>query len=149
MPNRWPRSALERRGLGQHQLVAAQDVVDVDALDRQHVDVRNVARRQNEILVELGTVDDQRIAPLELGEVARALRSCRWPRRLSRIDDLARLRLGRERMTQSERTDLLGHVDGVAARLGPNALPPPRHCGALLAVTGAAGALLLVPSSCL
>ena len=37
---------------GQHQRVAAQDVVDVGALLRQHVDPRHVARGAREILVE-------------------------------------------------------------------------------------------------
>ena len=44
-------SSASTRSLGQHQLVAAQDVVDVDALDRQHVDVRDVAGRERETVV--------------------------------------------------------------------------------------------------
>ena len=37
----------------QHQRVAAQDVVDIGALLRQHVDIGQVARGAGEILVEL------------------------------------------------------------------------------------------------
>ncbi|MNC96098.1 hypothetical protein D3C83_133810 [compost metagenome] len=48
--------------------MTAQDVDDVDALHRQHVDLRNVARGESEILIEFGAVDDQRVLPLELAE---------------------------------------------------------------------------------
>ena len=33
-------------GLGQHELLAAQDVIDVDALHRQHVDIAECCGRQ-------------------------------------------------------------------------------------------------------
>src|SRR5579875_1969438 len=55
--------------LGENKLLAAQNVVDVDALDRQHVDLGNVARRLAEMGLRLGPVDDQRIGEAELGEI--------------------------------------------------------------------------------
>ena len=45
--------------LGQHQRVAAQDVVDVRALLRQHIDMGDVGRGAGEVGVDLGTGDDQ------------------------------------------------------------------------------------------
>ncbi len=54
----------------------AQDVVAVDALDRQHVDVRNVARPElGKFGVELVTAGDQRTFEAEL---SRSWRSAPW-----------------------------------------------------------------------
>ena len=50
--------------------MATQNVIDVDALDRQHVDVRNVAGGGCETGVQLGAVDDQRVGEPETREAA-------------------------------------------------------------------------------
>ena len=39
--------------LGQHQRLAAQDVVDIDALNRQHIDIDQVARGLGKVLRQL------------------------------------------------------------------------------------------------
>ena len=51
--------------------MAPQDVVDVDALNRQYVDIGNVARRAAEVLLDLRAADDQRIGKPKLLELRR------------------------------------------------------------------------------
>src|SRR5207302_9353771 len=58
------------RGIaGQDQEVAAQDVVDVGALLRQHVDLGQVARGTGKALIEHAAVDDQHRVPAERVEL--------------------------------------------------------------------------------
>src|SRR5215510_7210964 len=131
-------------GLGQHQRVPAQDVVDVDALNRQHVDVRNVARGEPKAGIDLGAVDNQRVLKAELVEM-----------RLQRLglalrhggpvehDDAAVLGLGRQGMPQRERANLLGKVDRMATRRRPErAATAAEEVDLGGAMTGRAGALL-------
>ena len=68
------------RVLGQDQLVAAQNVVDVDALGGQHVDMGNVARGIGEIGFDLGAADDQHVRQPSLPKLSRsAAVLARWP----------------------------------------------------------------------
>ena len=55
--------------LGKHQRIAAQDVVDVRALLRQHIDMGDVGRRAGEIGVDFGTADHQDTGDAESAEV--------------------------------------------------------------------------------
>ena len=52
-----------RSVLGQDQHVAAQDVIHIDALLWQHIDKWQVACCLDDIAVQFGTADDQRILP--------------------------------------------------------------------------------------
>ena len=97
--------------------------------------------------LDLGAVDDQRVGELELAE---ALLAGPWSCRrststLSSTTISPALALAESACLQRQRAHLLGQLDGVAARLGPERLAaaaPLRH--RLVAVAGAAGALLLV-----
>ena len=62
-----------RRVLGQDQRVPAQDVVDVHALRRQDVDLRQVARCELEVALDLGAGDDQRRAEAEVAHAVAPL----------------------------------------------------------------------------
>ena len=101
---------------------------------------------EREIVVRRGAVDDQRVAEPELGEHSPAAPSS-WLGELGAVpdDELAGLGLRRQRMLQRQRAHLLGQVVRVAAHdraEGASAAAELRH--ARRAVTGAAGALLLV-----
>src|SRR6202020_1540238 len=134
------------RRLGQHQLLAAENVIDVDALDRQHVDIGNVARGGREAGMELGSVDDQRIGNAEAGEMRdQRLGLGGFERGLVDNDEAAVFGLGRERMAKRERADLLGQTGRMRTHHGTEGTATAaelRHAGR--AVTGATGALLLV-----
>jgi hypothetical protein len=55
-------------GLRQHQLVSAQDVIDVQTSVRQDVNHRDVASSQTEVHVDFRSGDDQRAGPAQLAE---------------------------------------------------------------------------------
>src|SRR5579872_836650 len=128
----------------QHQGVAAEDVVDVGALLRQHVDLREVARGAREALVELRAVDDQHRAPAELLEALRELLGLAGlDRGALQHDQLALGLLRRERAQEAQAPDLLLQAEAVVARNGAEdhrAAAELRRAEAALA--GAAGALL-------
>ena len=99
-----------------------------------------------EVLVHLRAVDDEGVAQRRPGEgIAQRLRLALGELRLLPHHEAARADLGGERVAQRERAHLLGQVMRVAARdrtHRPAAAAELRHAGR--AVTGAAGALLLV-----
>src|SRR6185436_3542055 len=133
-------------GLGQHELPAPQNVIDVDALDRQHVDIGNAARGETEVVLDLGAVDDQGVVETELLEALLQLAGLGFLQR-ERIDDDDRavLGLGRERVAQRERAHLLRHAYLVAARgRTERTAAAAEQVHARRAVTGLTGALLLV-----
>src|SRR5690606_30588289 len=89
------------RSSGQHKLSTTQDIVDVDSLDRQHIDIRYVARRANKRRLNLGTVDEQGVVQSELMELAAQCFGLAVGRsRLVENDELAGLRLDGERVTE-------------------------------------------------
>src|ERR1700693_4597000 len=59
---------LLRRLARQDQRLAAQDIVDIGALLRQHVDLWQVARGAGKPLVDRAAVDDQHRPPAERGK---------------------------------------------------------------------------------
>src|SRR5262249_27793552 len=132
--------------LGEHQALAAENVVDVDALHRQHVDVGDVASRQGEGRLNFAPIDDERVGEREPAEAlfeALGLAVARY--RPVEHYDLARLGLGGERMLQSQRAHLLGQFDGVAPWFGAEHLAAAAPLGhRLVAMTGIARALLPV-----
>src|ERR687898_444070 len=65
--------------LGENELLATQNVIDVDALHRQDVDVRDVASSPLEVRLDLSAADDQGVAEAKLAEA---------------LDESLRLRLG-------------------------------------------------------
>jgi hypothetical protein len=99
--------------------MAAENVGDIDPLHRQHVDLRNVASRVGEVLVNLGAVDDQSARPFQLAELGGQRGGLGLLGGDGRNDDqFAGLGLGRKRMLQRQGADLLGQLDRMAARLG-------------------------------
>ena len=123
-----------------------QDVVDVDALHREHVDVRDIARGQGEIGFELGAVDDERARESELGEV---LLQCGGLAilhgRLLEHDDAAVLGLGGQGVLESERAHLLRQIDRMATGgWSERAAAAAEEIDPAGAVTCRAGALLPV-----
>src|SRR5690606_1440072 len=118
---------------------------NVDPLHRQHVDIRDVAGGQSEVLVDVCTIDDQGVCPFQLAEGG--AQSCRLGFLLSNAvdnDQRASLGLGRERMLESKSADLLGQVDCVATRGRTECTATTTELGSLaVAVTRAARTLLL------
>ncbi len=56
------------RCLGQNQLIMTQNVINIQALRRQNVDMRDVAGRFREIRIDRITINNQCIAEVQLGE---------------------------------------------------------------------------------
>jgi phosphate transport system permease protein len=56
--------------LGQHQLMAAQHVIDVEAGVRQHVEIGNVARGERQVFINFRAGDDQHIVETQLGQLS-------------------------------------------------------------------------------
>src|SRR5690606_9666767 len=107
------------RGAGKDQRVAAQDVVDVGALLRQQVDLRNVARGPDEVRVELRPVDDEDRLPAELLEaLGERLRLRLGGAGRIENDELALGGLRRERAFETELANLLLQIERVAAHDG-------------------------------
>src|SRR5208282_4508491 len=130
----------------QHQLLPAQDIVDIDAPDRQYVDIRDVAGGGAHARRNFGAVDDQRVGETKLLELA-AQRLGLGLRQAQRLDDddAVILGLGRERVLERQRPDLLRQADGMAARLrAERAAAAAEQIDAGGAVAGGAGALLPV-----
>ena len=122
------------------------DVVDVDAGDRQHVDIRDIAGGSTNIRRELGAVDQQRVRQAELLELA-AQRLGLGVLHVQRLDDndAVILGLGRERMLERQRADLFRQADLVAAGLrAERAAAAAEQVDPRRAVTRRAGALLPV-----
>src|SRR5262249_50817088 len=105
---------------GQHEGLAPQDVVHVDALHRQNVDIRNVARGSAEVRFDLGTIDNQRVFKAKLTKLLyqpaglAVLHRC-----LLEHDDAAVLRLRRKGMLERECPHFFRQLDGVAAHDRP------------------------------
>src|SRR5579883_2527095 len=137
----------------EHERIAAQNVVDVDARLRQHVDLGQVARRAGELLVDRSTRDDQHGVPAELLEL-RAERLGLGVLLLGFVDhpELALGLICRERTLETQPANLLLQAVAVVAHHRPEdhrataelrraqtALPRPP--GALLAPGLLGGAL--------
>src|SRR6185436_16532025 len=105
-----------------------------------------VAGGVGEADIDLGAVDDQSAAPTELLEVRGKLLGLGVLHAgLVEHDDAAVLGLGRERVLERERTDLLRQADLMAAHhRAERTAAAPELGNARGAVTGAAGALLRV-----
>ena len=110
------------------------------------VQIWNVARSPGERRFEGRTVDDQGITQIKLCEpVTQILRLAIGRMRSIQHNNLACLGLRRQRMTECQRADFLRQINGMTTWLRPESLTtaaPLRH--RLVAMTGAAGALLLV-----
>src|SRR5271169_4401468 len=134
------------RVAGEDEHVAPQDVVNIGALLRQHVDPRQISRGSGEILVDRRAVDDQDRIPAEHRQSG--------PQRLSfgffgpgGVDDheLALAVLRRQRGLETEPAHFLLQAEGVAAHhraKNPGAAAKLRRAQA--ALTGAARTLLLI-----
>jgi len=59
-----------RAVLGQNQNVTTQDVIHIDALLRQHIDIRDVAGRALEFLINSLTPDDKCVIEAKFAEFA-------------------------------------------------------------------------------
>jgi hypothetical protein len=137
---------LPQRLARQDERVAAEDVVDVQPLRRQHVDERQVARGQAEVRVDLRPGDDQHGAEAELVEgQLEELRLALLEARLVEDHQLAIDDLARQGALEAEHPDLARQREAVVARVGAEGdaaaaedVAPPR------AVAGAPGPLLLV-----
>src|SRR4051794_37450632 len=139
-----PRLQRFQGGLGQNQSAPPQNVIHVDALDRQHVDIRNVAGGLAEIRCELGTIDDECVHQAELSEAALQLFGLAILHgRLVEHDDAAILGFGRKRVPQGERAYLLGQADLVATRRrAERSATTTEQVDAMRAVAGGAAAFL-------
>src|SRR3954467_14828994 len=135
-----PRLQRFQGGLGQNQSAPPQNVIDVDALDRQHVDIGNVARGLTEIRRALGAIDDQRVNEAKLGKAAlQLLRLAVIYGRLIEHNDAAILGFGRKRVPQGECAYLLGQADLVAARRrAERSATTPEQVHGMRAMTGGA-----------
>src|SRR5271167_4687850 len=134
------------RVAGEDERVPPQDVVDIGALLRQHVDPRQISCGPREIRVDRRAIDDQHRTPAE--------RRQSGPQRFGLsvfgpggVDDheLALAVLRRQRGLEAEPAHFLLQVEGVAAHdraKNPGAAAELRRAQAPL--TGAARALLLV-----
>src|SRR5690606_22669844 len=113
---------------------------------RQDVHVGDVAGRQLEVGVQLGAADHQGVGHADLGEVGAQRRGLGFGQGRGVQDhQRAGLGLGRERMLQGQRADLLGQIERMAADDRTAGLGAADDLGRpARAVTGAAGALLLV-----
>src|SRR5690606_41663188 len=110
---------------------------------RKTLDVRNVAGGELEIRLDCLAVDDQRIGPAELVELAgKHLGLAVIHGRLVEDDDAAVLRLRRKSMAKRQSPYLLRQVDRVAAnQRTEHATPAQGRADALGAVASATGAL--------
>src|SRR5271163_2216309 len=134
------------RVAGEDKHVAPQDVVDIGALLRQHVDPRQISRGPRKILVDRRAVDNQHRIPAEHRQST--------PQRLGLgffgpggVDDheLALAVLRRQRGLEAESAHFLLQIEGVTAydrAKNPGAAAKLRRAQA--ALTGAARPLLLV-----
>src|SRR5262249_34691136 len=132
--------------LGQHQSLTPQDIVDVDALYRQHIDIGNVARSGAEIRFDLGAVDNECAFKPKLAELLRQrLCLCVFYGRLVEHDDATVLVLRQQSVLERERAYLLRQFGRMAAHNGTEgttAAAELRYAGR--AVTRAASALLRI-----
>src|SRR5487761_1067561 len=136
---------LDRRAR-QDQRVAAQNVINVGALLRQHIDPRQIAGGAGEALLDARSVDDQYRVPAERVEPL--------PQQpglglgdMGGVDDdqLAFAVLGRQRGLEAEPADLLLQAEFVAAHdRSEDARAAAELRRAQAALTGAPGALLPV-----
>ena len=125
----------------------AQDVVDVDALDRQHVDVGDVARRQarNSASTSAPSMISALTKPSSANWPASALVFGSLTLASAMTDQLVVARLAGQRMLQRQRPHLLGQIDGMAAHHRPERLAAAAELRRrLVAVAGAARC----PSAC-
>ena len=126
-----PRLQRIDRRLGQHELVAAENVVDVDALDRQHVDLRNVARGARKLALASAPSTISAFVEAELGE---RLAQSALVLRLGDLgigpdDDPPSLAFADSACLSASARTFFGRSWAWLRTTGPKARPPPRNCG--------------------
>ncbi len=136
------------RSLGKHELAAAQNVVNVDALNRQNIDVRDVLGGELEVAVELGAADEQRVGRGRASSEARRQRLGLGFGSDQIVDDdqvFSTSALADSAWRRAERANLLGKVVRVAANNRAVGLTTAAELrSACRMVTSAARTLLLV-----
>src|SRR5271166_450634 len=131
---------------GQDQCVPAQDVIDIGALLRQHIDARQVAGGAREPFLDRRPVDDQHRIPAERLK-PRSQRFGLGLVDMGRVDhdELTLALLRRQRRLEAESAHLLLQVECVAADNRPeNSGPAAKLRRPQAALAGAAGALLFI-----
>src|SRR3569623_503012 len=139
------RLQLFDRGARQHQRVMLQDVVDIGAGGRQHVEVPQIARSQCEAGVDRIAVDEQRgLAEAELFQIAlERLGLAVLHRQAVHDHQRAGLGVARQRHFQAQRANLLVERRVEVANASTVRLAAAdEHRGAAIAVTRGAAALL-------
>ena len=123
-----------------------QDVVDVDAGDRQQVDVRDVAGGGAHAGIDFGAVDDERVREAELLELA-AQRLGLGFLQIQRVDDddAVVFCFGGQRMLERQRAHLLRQADFMAAWMrAEGTATASEQIDARRAMAGRTGALLAI-----
>src|SRR5690606_35702316 len=134
------------RSLRKDQRAAAKNVIDVDALNRQHVDVRNVGCSALEAGVDFGATDYQCVGKAKLCQVIdQNLGLGVLQKQVVNDDQVLCLCLGGESVTQAKRPHLLRQLVLMATSNRPVCLTTTAELRCASGrVTSAAGALLAV-----
>jgi len=115
---------------GQDELLAAENVVDVDALHGEDVNLRDVARGKLEVCLGCRTVDDQGVGQAKLGET----RLQRFGLGIARVgfrpyDDRAILGLGGKGVFEGERAQLFRQIMSMRAHDWAESTSATANCG--------------------
>src|SRR5665213_1510219 len=114
----------------EHEHVAPQDVIDVGALLRQHVDPRQVARGAGKFLVEIRAVDDEHEPQPSLAKRCASplvLPSLVWT--LSSTTSLPSACLAESAVLSARRRTFFWIENSWLRTTGPKITAPPRNCG--------------------